>query len=75
MTIEIIKNDDIGLCRDLCNELMAFQKSKAVIAPESFDNMNFDTRMLKSYENALEKQVILAKDKDVPVGYVFRLLI
>ncbi|WP_246042055.1 GNAT family N-acetyltransferase [Cohnella pontilimi] len=50
---------------------MAFQKSKAVLAPEAFDSMNFDTRMKKSYESALESQVIVVKDNGIPVGYVF----
>ncbi len=71
MTIEVISDGNIDLCRDLCNELMAFQKSKATLAPEAFDGMSFDTRMKKSYENALASQVIVVKDKDVPIGYVF----
>ena len=71
ISIELVENEDIELCRDLCNELMAFQKSKAFIAPESFDMMNFDTRMKKSYQSALEKQVLVAKDKGNPVAYVF----
>lgn len=50
---------------------MEFQKSQATIAPEKFDAMNFDTRMKKSYESALESQVIVVKDNGNPVGYVF----
>jgi GNAT superfamily N-acetyltransferase len=71
ITIEIVKDGNIEHCRELCNELMAFQKSKAAIAPEKFDSMNFDTRMKKSYESSLETQVIVVKDKGIPVGYVF----
>jgi len=71
ITIEIVTDGNIEQCRELCNELMAFQKSKAAIAPETFDLMNFDTRMKKSYENSLESQVIVVKDNGVPVGYVF----
>ena len=37
---EVIPEAQAELCRDLCNELMAFQKSKASIAPERFDSMN-----------------------------------
>lgn len=70
ITIEIVK-DNIEQCRQLCDELMAFQKSKAYIHQEWFDPMNFDTRMKKSYENALDSQIVVAKEKDVPVGYVF----
>jgi ribosomal protein S18 acetylase RimI-like enzyme len=71
ITIETLKDGNIEPCRELCNELMAFQKSKATIAPEAFDTMNFDTRMKKSYESALESQVLVVKDKGIPVGYVF----
>ena len=71
ITIEIISDENIESCRQLCDELMAFQKSKATMHPEKFNGMNFDTRMKKSYEKALEKQVILLKDKGIPVGYVF----
>ena len=71
ITIELITADNIDLCRELCNELMAFQKSKAVIAQEVFDQMNFDTRMKVSYEKALRSQVLLVRDNGVPIGYVF----
>jgi hypothetical protein len=49
---EIITDEEIEYCRDLCNELMAFQKSKAHITPELFDHMNFDTRMIPSINSA-----------------------
>lgn len=71
ITIETITNGDIEQCRDLCNELMAFQKSKAFIAPEKFDLMTFDTRMKKSYESSMASQVVVIKDDGFPVGYVF----
>ncbi|HPL52655.1 MAG TPA: GNAT family N-acetyltransferase [Bacillota bacterium] len=71
VTIEVVHDGNIEQCRKLCNELMAFQKSKAIICSEKFNSMNFDTRMKKSYENALESQVIVAKDQDIPIGYVF----
>ena len=69
--LELVPNMDIEQCRDLCNELMAFQKSKAHIAPESFNLMNFDTRMKKSIESALRSHVVVAKDNGVAIGYVF----
>jgi len=71
IVFEEVKGGDIEQCRLLCNELMAFQKSKAVMEPEIFDLMNFDTRMKKSYESAMDSQVIIVKDNGVPVGYVF----
>ncbi|MFC5452885.1 GNAT family N-acetyltransferase [Paenibacillus aestuarii] len=71
ITIETVTDGNIEQCRELCNELMAFQKAKAKLAPEAFDLMNFDTRMKKSFEHALASQVIVAKDNGVPVGYAF----
>lgn len=68
---ETIEGKNIEQCRGLCDELMAFQKSKASIHAEWFDFMNFDTRMKKSYEEALRNQIVVAKHNDVPVGYVF----
>lgn len=69
--IEIIKDGNIEQCRELCDELMAFQQSKAQMHTECFDFMSFDTRMKKSYENALRSQVVVVKDNYIPVGYVF----
>ncbi|MBO9596989.1 MAG: GNAT family N-acetyltransferase [Cohnella sp.] len=71
LIIEAVRDGNIEPCRQLCDELMAFQKSKATIAPELFDLMNFDTRMQRSYESALRSHVIVAKDNGVPIGYVF----
>lgn len=71
IVFETVLDGNIEQCRELCNELMAFQKSKAGISPESFDLMNFDTRMKPSYANALDAHVVVVKDDGVPVGYVF----
>ena len=71
ITFHVIRNDEIEICRDLCNELMTYQKSKAFFAPEAFDMMNFDTRMRKSYESTPDAQVIVARDNGIPIGYVF----
>jgi GNAT superfamily N-acetyltransferase len=71
ITFEIVEDDDIEQCRELCDELMRFQRSMATIEPERFDTMDFDTRMMKSYETALEKQVVVAKVGNDPIGYVF----
>lgn len=71
ITFEIINQGDIQQCEALCNELMVFQKAKATMCPENFNSMNFETRMKKSYESALESQTIVVKDNGVPVGYVF----
>ncbi len=71
ITFETLTGENIIQCKDLCNELMAYQKSKATIAKEAFDAMNFETRMKPSYEKAAEAKVIIAKDNGKPVGYVF----
>jgi GNAT superfamily N-acetyltransferase len=68
---EIIPNEKIEYCRELCNELMAFQKSLAQIKPELFDGMNFDTRMIPSIKSAIHNHIVVAKDEAKPVGYVY----
>ncbi|MDR1271921.1 MAG: GNAT family N-acetyltransferase [Clostridiales Family XIII bacterium] len=74
ITFETIKDENIEICRGLCNELMEFQQSKAIIHPEKFDDMNFDTRMKSSCEKALDSQIVIARDGNTPVGYVFSTL-
>lgn len=68
---EIISDDKIEYCRDLCNELMIYQKSKAQIKPELFDNMNFDTRMIPSLKSAMYNYIVVVKDELKIVGYVY----
>lgn len=68
---EVISNEQIEYCRDLCNELMIFQKSKAQIKPELFDNMNFDTRMIPSIQSAINNYIVVVKDDAKIVGYVY----
>lgn len=71
LTYEVISVDHIEYCRDLCNELMEFQKSKAYITPELFDNMSFDTRMVPSIKSAIHNFIVVVKDEDKIVGYVY----
>ena len=68
---ESIQEDEMECCRDLCNELMAFQKSKAYIKPELFDDMNFDTRLIPSIKNAMHNYTVAVKDDDKIIGYVY----
>lgn len=68
---EIISDKDISCIRDLCNELMAFQKSKAHIHPEWFDNMSFETRMVPSVKSAKANFIIVAKDGEEIIGYAY----
>ncbi|MCM3393325.1 MULTISPECIES: hypothetical protein [Cytobacillus] len=68
---EVITEEKIRLCRDLCNKLMAFQKSKAHITPERFDSMNFETRMIPSVKSALHNYLEIVKDDEEIAGYVY----
>ena len=68
---EEISEDNISCLEDLCNELMAFQKSKTTIYPELFDNMNFETRMIPSVKGAKANYFVIAKDGDEIVAYVY----
>lgn len=71
ITYEVIPNDKIEYCRDLCNELMVFQKSVATVTPELFDPMSFDTRMVPSVKSALHNYIVVVRDDNKPVGYVY----
>lgn len=68
---EMIAETDAHYVKDLCNELMTYQKSKATIHPEWFDNMSFETRMIPSLEKAKANFIIVAKDGDEIVGYAY----
>lgn len=68
---EVISDEDIGCIKDLCNDLMAYQKSKAYIHPEFFDNMRFETRVIPSVKSAKANFTIVAKDGDEIVGYAY----
>lgn len=68
---EIISDDRIHCIKNLCNELMTYQKSKAYIHPEWFDNMCFETRMIPSINSAKANFIIVAKDDNEIVGYAY----
>jgi len=68
---EVISAENIHCIKDLCNELMAYQKSKAYIYPELFDGMSFETRMLPSLIKARKNFIVIAKDNDEIVGYAY----
>jgi len=68
---EVIADDHIICIKDLCNELMAYQKSKASIHSELFDTMSFETRMIPSVKSSKANFVLVAKDDDEIVGYVY----
>jgi GNAT superfamily N-acetyltransferase len=68
---EVIGEENISCVMDLCNELMAYQKSKAHIHPEWFDGMSFETRMVPSVKSAKANFLVVAKDEDELVGYAY----
>jgi GNAT superfamily N-acetyltransferase len=68
---EVISEDNIGCIKDLCNDLMAYQKSKAYIRPEYFDNMCFETRMVPSVKSAKANYIVAAKDDNEIIGYAY----
>jgi hypothetical protein len=65
---EVVSEDNIICIKDLCNDLMAYQKSKAHIHPEFFDNMCFETRMLPSVKSAKANYIVTAKEDNEIVG-------
>lgn len=71
LTYEVIPDEEIECCKGLCNELMAFQKSKAYITPERFDTMSFETRLIPSIRSAVHNYTVVVKDNGQPVAYVY----
>lgn len=71
LTYEVVPDDGIECCREICNELMTYQKSKATITPELFNDMNFETRLLPSVQSATHNNTVVAKDGDDIIAYVY----
>ncbi|HWI49549.1 MAG TPA: GNAT family N-acetyltransferase [Rummeliibacillus sp.] len=71
ITYGVISEDKISCIKDLCNELMAYQQSKATVHPELFADMNFETRMIPSVKSAKNNYIIIAKDGNAIVGYAY----
>lgn len=71
LKFEVLPDEKIECCKDLCNELMVFQKSKAYIKPELFDDMSFETRLLTSMNKAIHNYTVVVKDDDHIVAYVY----
>lgn len=62
---------DAHLVKDLCDGLMAYQKSKALIHPEFFDGMSFETRLLPALKSAKANYIVAAMEKGEAVGYAY----
>lgn len=71
LKFEVLPDEKIECCKDLCNELMVYQKSKAYIKPELFDHMSFETRLLTSMNKAIHNYTVVVKDDDHIVAYVY----
>ncbi len=71
ITYRTITDGNVEICRGLCDALMAHQAEKGVIHPEVLKAMNFDNRLKPGFEGAAEKQLVVAFDGELPVGYVF----
>jgi GNAT superfamily N-acetyltransferase len=68
---DVISDDNISCIKNLCNELMAYQKSVAYLHTELFDGMNFETRMVPSVKSARANFLVVAKDEQEIVGYAY----
>ena len=68
---EVVSEENVDCIKDLCNELMVYQKSKAHIHPEFFEAMCFETRMLPSMKSAKANYIVIAKDHHEIVGYAY----
>ena len=68
---EIISDENIHCIKDLCNELMSYQKSISYIHSELFDNMSFETRIIPSVKSASANYIMVAKDENEIVAYVY----
>jgi GNAT superfamily N-acetyltransferase len=71
VSYEIISEDNVFLIKDLVDELMAYQKSKAYIHKEFFDGMSFETRMPPALKSSKENFIVAAMDGDKIVGYAY----
>ena len=68
---QLVSEDNIYSIKELCNDLMAYQKSVAHIHPEFFDNMSLETRMIPALKSAKENYIVAAKDNNEIVGYAY----
>jgi GNAT superfamily N-acetyltransferase len=71
ISYEVISDDNVACIKDLCNELMVYQKSKANIHPEMFDDMRFETRVIPSIKSAKNNFILIAKDRNEIIGYAY----
>lgn len=68
---DIVTEDNIDFLEELCNKLMTFQADHATIRPDILASMNFNNRLKIDYENSTRKHMVVAFDKEMPVGFAF----
>ncbi|MEZ0537927.1 GNAT family N-acetyltransferase [Caldicellulosiruptoraceae bacterium PP1] len=68
---EVISEDNVLRIKELCNELMIYQKFLAKIHPEFFDGMSFEIRMLPALKSSKANFIVVAKDGEEVVGYAY----
>jgi ribosomal protein S18 acetylase RimI-like enzyme len=66
-----ITEGDVTQCRTLCNALMQHQADCGRMHADVLREMNFENRLKPSFENAADKQLIVAYDEAQPIGYVY----
>lgn len=69
---QIIEEKDVYCIKDLFYELMSLQKSKADKQYKKYlENMTFENRMISSIEKAKNNQIVIVKDNEEIIGYVY----
>lgn len=71
ITYRVVKEDNIDFLRDLCNGLMNFQAEHATIRQDIMASMNFDNRLKPEFKNDASQYMVVAYDKEKPVGFAF----
>lgn len=71
ITYSVIPETEVICIKELVNGLMSYQKSVAIIHPEFFDGMSFDTRIPPALKSARFNHIIIARDGDEVVGYAY----
>ena len=68
---DLSENGPIEECRELCNALMQLQAERSQKYQAELAAMNFENRLLPSFNDAKERFLYVAYDGEQPVGYVF----
>lgn len=68
---KVITTDNIDFLEGLCNQLMKFQADHARIRADIMASMNYNNRLKLEYANTQRKHLVVAYDKEKPVGFAF----